>query len=235
MCCLMVRSTEVPCRSGSGMIMPRSSRNCRTRRIAVLGRELSALTSASWTGASAPSQASRIRSVLVALLRGPLSMPQALACRSSSSTRALAASVRAGSRSSSPAFRKLQSRRASNKAPCAGSTGCAATGCSGLGRGGCIARPAVVMPLGACLSLRLAGSVSDDARGSRTPGRRNPSWSGRPGCGHSIQPGSSSRTIIRQGRHSPSRSTWVTRLQRRQAAWPGKARRHLEQAAQQVY
>ena len=40
MCCWMVRSTAVPCRAGSGMTMPRSRRNCRTRRIVVLGRAL---------------------------------------------------------------------------------------------------------------------------------------------------------------------------------------------------
>ena len=63
----------------------------------VLGRALSARMSASGTGASAPSQASRMRRVLVALLREPLVQPPARAWRSSSSTRALAAGVRAGS------------------------------------------------------------------------------------------------------------------------------------------
>jgi len=91
---------------------------------------------------------------------------------------ALAAGVRAGSRSSSPAFRKLQSRRASNKTPCAGSTMCGETGLAGPGRRslpGWITSLAVAMPARDCLSLRFAGRVSDDARGSRTPVRRNPS------------------------------------------------------------
>ena len=161
------------------------------------------------------------------LLREALVQPRSRACRSSSSTMAPAAGVRLGSWSRVPAVRQLQSRRASNRTVCAGSTRCGESGCAGGCRaGGCrLACLAAATSPGACwrsLSLRLAGSSSDDALGRRTPGRRNPSWSGLPGSGLSTHPGSSERMACRQGRHSPSRLTWLTRSQRRQASLAGE-------------
>ena len=61
------------------------------------GRPESARMSASWTGASVPTQASRIRRVLAPLLREALFQPRARACCLRSLTKASAAGVRAGS------------------------------------------------------------------------------------------------------------------------------------------
>ena len=63
----------------------------------VPGRSLSARMSASWIGAAAPIQASRIRRVLAPLLRDALFQARDRACWLNSPISASAAGVRAGS------------------------------------------------------------------------------------------------------------------------------------------
>ena len=238
--CWMVRSTAVPWRAGSGMTMPRSSRNCRTRRIVVPGRLLSALMSASGMGAPAPTQASSIRRVLVPLLRGALFQPR---------SPGLPVELLDHGPGGGGEDGQLVQGAGGQAAPVP--AGVEQDGLRGINQ---VRRDRLRRPLpGRRLPSRLAGG-GDIAGGllgelvlavggkqqRRCPrqahsGEKEPELERSSRQWLSTHPGSWERMISRQGRHSPSRLTWLTRPQRRQASWPGKARRHLAQAAQEVF